>query len=60
MVRSIVFNDRQIDGKKAVDSNEVLGAILTDLSKSFDCVCHDLLVANLHANGLSLPGLKMI
>ena len=51
------FNNRW---KKAVDSNKVFGAILTDLSKAFDCICHDLLVAKLHAYGLSLPALKMI
>ena len=46
--------------EKAVDSNKVFGAILTDLSKAFDFICHDLLVAKLHAYGLSLPALKMI
>ena len=46
--------------KKAVDNNNVFGAFLTDLSKAFDCICHDLLVAKLNANGLSLPALKMI
>ena len=46
--------------KKAVDSNKVFGAILTDLSKALDCICHDLLVAKLHTYGLSLPALKMI
>ena len=46
--------------KKAVDNNKGFGAILTDLSKAFDCICHDLLVAKLHAYGLSLPSLKMI
>ena len=46
--------------KKAVDNNEVFGAILTDLSKAFDCICHDLLVAKLNAYGLSRPALKMI
>ena len=46
--------------KKAVDNNKVFGAILTDLSKAFDCICHDLLVSKIHAYGLSLPALKMI
>ena len=46
--------------KKEVDSNKVFGALLTDLLKAFDCISHDLLVAKLHALGLSLPALKMI
>ena len=46
--------------KKAVDNNKVFGALLTDLSKAFDCICHDLLVAKLNAYGLSFPALKMI
>ena len=46
--------------KKAVYNNSVFGVFLTDLSKAFDCICHDLLVAKLHAYVLSLPALKMI
>ena len=46
--------------KKAVNNNKVFGTLLTDLSKAFDCICHDLFVAKLNAYGLSFPALKMI
>ena len=46
--------------KKSVDNNKVFGALLTDLSKAFDCINHDLLLAKLNAYGLSFPALKMI
>ena len=46
--------------KKAADSNKVFSAILTNLSKAFDYICHDLLTEKLHAYGLSLPTLKVI
>ena len=45
---------------KAGDNGKVFGALLTDLSKVFDCICHDLLVAKLNAYGLPLPALKTI
>ena len=45
---------------KAVDNNKVFGALLTDLSKVFDCMCYDLLVAKLNAYGMSFPALEMI
>ena len=38
--------------KKALDNNKVAGAILTDLSKAFDCLSHDLLIAKLRRMGL--------
>ena len=46
--------------KKANDNNKVFGALFTDLSKAFDCICLDLLVAKLNDHGLSLPALKLI
>ena len=38
--------------KEATDNNKAFGALLTDLSKTFDCLSHDLLIAKLHAYGL--------
>ena len=35
--------------KHAVDNSKVFGALLTDLSKAFDCVWHDLLTEKLNA-----------
>ena len=46
--------------KKAVDNHNVFGAVHTHLSNSFDCICHDLLIAKLNAYGMSLPALKLI
>ena len=37
--------------RKALDEKKVAGAILTDLSKAFDCLSHDLLIAKLEAYG---------
>ena len=33
--------------KLAVDNKKVFGALLTDISKAFDCLSHDLLIAKL-------------
>ena len=37
--------------RKAIDDKKYAGAILTDLSKAFDCLNHNLLIAKLHAYG---------
>ena len=35
--------------KKSIDQGLVFGALFTDLSKAFDCLSHELLVAKLSA-----------
>ncbi len=46
--------------RKAIDENKVAGAILTDLSKAFDCLSHDLFIAKLEAYGFDKSALKLI
>ena len=46
--------------KKALDEKYTDGAILTDLSKAFDCLNHDLLIAKLNAYCFSLESPKFI
>ena len=46
--------------KKALDKANEYGALLTDLSKIFDCLPHDFIVAKLHAYSFSIDSLKLI
>ena len=46
--------------KNAVDKGKVFGALLTDLSKAFDCLPHELIVAKLNAYRFNLPALKLM
>ena len=46
--------------KSAVDEGKSFGALLTDLSKAFDSLSHELLLAKLHAYGLSIAALRLI
>ena len=46
--------------KEATDNNKAFGALLTDLSKAFDCLSHDLLIAKLHACGIDIDSLNIL
>ena len=43
-----------------LDNDYIVGAILMDLSKAFDCIPHDLLIAKLHAYGFDENALVLI
>ena len=43
-----------------LDKGGTFGALLTDLSKAFDCMTHDLLIAKLHALNFDMNALNLI
>ena len=46
--------------RKALDEGKVAGAILTDLSKAFDCISHELLIAKLAGYGFDKSTLALV
>ena len=46
--------------KKILDKGGIFGALLTDLSKGFDRMTHDLLIAKLHALNFDMNALNLI
>ena len=42
------------------DNKQFCAAILTDISKAFDCIPYDLLIAKLNAHGFDQEALKLI
>ena len=48
------------DLKNCLDSRKIGGTVLMDLSKAFDCLSHELLLAKLEAYGLSKDALLLI
>ena len=45
---------------ETLDEGGAYGALLTDLSKAFDCLPYDLLIAKLHAYGLDTKSLELM
>ena len=46
--------------EKKIEQGGVFGALLNDLSKSFDCILHYLIIAKLEAYGLEIGALRLI
>ena len=46
--------------QKELDESGFVGTILMDLSKAYDCLPHDLMVAKLEAYGISKESLQLI
>ena len=46
--------------RKARDSHGVFAAVMTDISKTFDCIFQELLIAKLKAYGIDETSLKVI
>ena len=44
----------------SLDQGRAYESLLTDLSKAFDCLPHELIIAKLYAYGVDIPSLKLI
>ena len=55
-----VLNKLIEEWKSKLDNNFIVGSVLMDLSKAFDCIPHDLIIAKLHAYGLDENALVLV
>ena len=46
--------------KESIDKGHEFGALLTDMSKAFDCIDHKLLIAKLYSYGTSLSSVNLL
>ena len=46
--------------RRCLDENKVVGAVLMDLSKAFDCLSHELLIAKLDAYGFNENTIRLV
>ena len=46
--------------KEVIDRGDKFGALLTDLSKTFDCIDHPLLIAKIDSYGVSTLSTNII
>ena len=46
--------------RKCLDASGIVGTVLMDLSKAYDCIPHDLLIAKLEAYGFERNSLKVM
>ena len=46
--------------QEALDKSDIVGMILMDSSKAYDCIPHDLLITKLEAYGIQERAMKML